>query len=310
MGRVSRIVYVRYQAPDLDAMERFLIDFGLVRSVRTDTALYTRGTGTDHHLHITELADSPRALGIGLAADTREALERIAADAGVAVAASDEPAGGVRAILTDPNGFRVDIVHGQAEVEPLPVRAPLTFNTSVDTKRMGLLQRPERGPSHVARLEHAVLAGPNFDAALAFYEGLGMKVSDRVYAEDATNTVAAFIRCGLGTGYTDHHTVALARAPEAGFDHTAYITLDWDDLMLGHHHLKAAGHAHAWGVGRHTLGSEVFDYWQDPFGNKVEHTSDGDMINDDHVAGNTPAEIENFFLWGPPAAGAHEEARA
>ena len=32
--------------------------------------------------------------------------------------------------------------------------------------------------------------------------------------------------------------------------------------------LAARGYPHAWGVGRHILGSQIFDYWRDPFGHK------------------------------------------
>jgi len=309
MGHVSGIAYVRYQAPDLDLMENFLLDFGMIRSVRTASALYMRGTGPNHHLHITELGEQSRGIGIGMIAASLTDLEEIAASAGATIEESNEPGGGLRAILTDPNGFRVDIIHGQQQLEPLPVRMPLILNNSLETNRVGKVQRPEPGPSHVARTEHAVLIGPNFAEALDFYENtLGMKISDRSYDGHVDNTVAAFIRCGLGDGYTDHHTIGLLNAPMTGFEHCAFISLDWDDVMLGHEHLKAAGYSHAWGVGRHTLGSEVFDYWLDPFGNKVEHTSDGDMLNDSHVAGDTPIELENYFIWAPPPVPrVHEE---
>ncbi len=43
MIAIQDIAYVRYQAPDLDAMERFLHDFGLHRSAQTTTALFMRG---------------------------------------------------------------------------------------------------------------------------------------------------------------------------------------------------------------------------------------------------------------------------
>ncbi|HEY0685611.1 MAG TPA: VOC family protein [Steroidobacter sp.] len=301
MGRVTGIAYVRYQAPDLDRMERFLIDFGLSRSGRTSSALYMRGTGADHHIHITELGDEPRGLGLGLRVESREDLEEIAAAAKVRVEESSEPGGGVRAILRDPNDMRVDIVHGQRTLEPVPVRAPLVINDSVTAPRRGELQRPVRGPSHVARMEHAVLAGPNFEAASSFYQNLlGMKVSDRIYAGDPSSHIVVFLHCGLGRVHTDHHTVALMKSPTSAIDHSAFVTLDWDDLMLGHEHLERAGHHHEWGVGRHIMGSEIFDYWRDPFGNKVEHCVDGDMVNDDHVPGLASIEDDILSIWSPP----------
>jgi len=33
------------------------------------------------------------------------------------------------------------------------------------------------------------------------------------------------------------------------------------------------------GVGRHLLGSQIFDYWRDPWGQKHEHYADGDLFD-------------------------------
>jgi len=41
---------------------------------------------------------------------------------------------------------------------------------------------------------------------------------------------------------------------------------DLDDLMAGHDRLKIGGRHAGMGVGRHLLGSQVFDYWRDPWG--------------------------------------------
>ena len=42
MIKVVDLAYVRIGVPDLDAMERFTSDFGLVTTERSETALYTR----------------------------------------------------------------------------------------------------------------------------------------------------------------------------------------------------------------------------------------------------------------------------
>lgn len=90
MRGVTGIAYVRYQAPDLDVMEKFLVDFGLTRSERTASALYMRGTGDGHHVHITEFNSEARGLGVGL-------LAALAARDGVALLAQtgERGAGGV-----------------------------------------------------------------------------------------------------------------------------------------------------------------------------------------------------------------------
>ena len=49
--------------------------------------------------------------------------------------------------------------------------------------------------------------------------------------------------------------------------------------MCGHDWLKEKGRRHEWGVGRHILGSQIFDYWRDPWGHTLEHWTDGDLLD-------------------------------
>src|SRR5260370_41799943 len=55
--QILDIAYPRLRAPDLDAMEEFLVEFGMVKVARTANTLYMRGTGPSHHIHITEKGD-------------------------------------------------------------------------------------------------------------------------------------------------------------------------------------------------------------------------------------------------------------
>ena len=61
--KATDIAYGRFRAPDLDVMEEFLTRFGLVRSDRTSTALYMRGTDPPHHVHVTEKGE-PKFVGL------------------------------------------------------------------------------------------------------------------------------------------------------------------------------------------------------------------------------------------------------
>lgn len=311
MSHVTSIAYVRYQAPDLGLMEQFLSDFGLVSASRTEHALYMRGSGVEPHIHVTERGEEIKGLGVGMRVATQADLEAIATRAGKSVELSDELGGGLRTILTDPNGYRVDVIYGGELAEPLSVRKPLMFNTADTAARQGVTQRPERGPSHVVKIEHAVLAGPNFRESLEFYQSLlGFQISDTIYAGSPEMTGLAFLHCGLGQEYTDHHSLALLWNPETEIEHSAFVALDWDDLMLGHQHLKSKGYYHEWGVGRHILGSEVFDYWRDPFGNKIEHCFDGDLVNDDYVPSNVPADGDILATWAPDLSATFGQMKA
>jgi hypothetical protein len=49
-------------------------------------------------------------------------------------------------------------------------------------------------------------------------------------------------------------------------------------------------------VGRHILGSQVFDYWHDPSRFKIEHYADGDVVNEKHIV--THEVIAPVSVWG------------
>ena len=75
--KATDIAYGRFRAPDLDVMEEFLTRFGLVRSERTPTALYMRGTDPPHHIHITEKGE-PKVVGLAYYAPSEDDLARLA----------------------------------------------------------------------------------------------------------------------------------------------------------------------------------------------------------------------------------------
>jgi len=77
---------------------------------------------------------------------------------------------------------------------------------------------------------------------------------------------------------------------------------DIDDVFMGHEHLARLGkYEHMWGIGRHLLGSQVYDYWADPWGRVHEHWSDTDRLNAKN--GTNLISVEEGFRsqWGERA---------
>ncbi|SRR6266446_734570 len=309
MIAIEDVAYIRVAVDDLEAQERFLLDFGMHRVHRTDRALYMRGAGTQPVIHISELRTDDYRPGIGLIAASPGELEKIALTLGAAVEQNAEPGGGKIVRTTDPFGFQVEIVH-RPPVEALPARQIKPGNFGADRSRYGRFnakQHFERGPSHVLRLGHVVLIVPSCNEAFDWYaQHFNFKISDSYHApNDPARHMVVFARCGLGQRFTDHHTLAFVDSsafkelPERGFEHSAYEVLDWDDVALGHDFLTSAGHRHTFGIGRHIAGGMVFDYWRDTAGNKVEHWADGDHVNDDYERWHVPAGTVPFQSWGP-----------
>jgi catechol 2,3-dioxygenase-like lactoylglutathione lyase family enzyme len=121
-------------------------------------------------------------------------------------------------------------------------------------------------PAGVARLGHVVLGVSDLQATWDWWRSrFALLMSDEVRTPDGI-MIAAFIRLDRGAIPTDHHSLNFATMPgrPPAFHHAAFEVADLDDLMVGHEHLKQAGYQQLWGVGRHILGSQVFDYWRDP----------------------------------------------
>src|SRR3974390_1539402 len=118
------LAYGRLRSPDLDKQEEFLTDFGMVRADRTKTALYMRGTDAPHHIHVTELGE-PGYVGIAVHAASLEDLEKIAGvDGASPIENIDEPGGGKRVRLSDPDGYQVEVVYGMDLLNTIPVKRP------------------------------------------------------------------------------------------------------------------------------------------------------------------------------------------
>lgn len=302
MINVTDIAYGRLSAPDLDRMEEFLTDFGMVRADRTKDALFMRGTGNEHHIHVTELG-GPEFVGIAFYAASEEDLHTLSqAEGATPVEDLDEPGGGKRVRLTDPEGRQVEVLWGQDEHRPIEVR-DVVINTGKERyNRAGTLQRVPFRPAHVLRSAHAVVTTANVKKSNDWYQShLGLKTTDEIFMETEDNTFAVFNHINAeGDQFVDHHVFLNVQAEKAGFNHLSFEVADFDDVQIGHEYLKKKEkYNHAWGIGRHTLGSQIFDYWRDPWGRIHEHWTDSDMVNNDHPAGLHPPEVGLANQWGP-----------
>jgi hypothetical protein len=302
--KVTDLAYGRLQSPSLDEAEEFLTAFGLVRTDRTRDTLYIRGTDPPHHVHVTHLGPS-KFIGLGFSAASEDDLETLARVPGASgVEHVDEPGAGKRVTLTDPLGYRVEVLYGMQSLAPLPTPEQSINTGGNKLRRAGALLRVERRPSRVKRIAHAVLMATNAVDKVRWYrELLGFLPSDEVYEGSKDNIVASFNRCDRGNAFVDHHTLLCFESATTGLNHLSFEVQSFDDLMVGHEHLRAAGkYRHVWGIGRHLLGSQIFDYWEDPWRRVHEHWTDSDVLNARAKAGLHPVKIGFSTQWGtaPP----------
>lgn len=258
-------------------MEKFLVDFGLEVAQRNCNSLYAKALNGAPYCHVTTLGD-PAFQGIGFELESRADVEEIARKANVDVEACDGPASGVMATLFDPDGFRVDAVSRSFSEARLPPERP-SVNSGRTKPRQNSTSRIQPEPACVLRFGHCMLQVSNFRESQEWYhEHFGLIISDEVRPPGEA-AIGAFMRCDRGNTPVDHHTVFLLSSDIAKFNHAAFEVDDFNVLMAGHDHLRMNKYKSEWGVGRHILGSQIFDYWRDPWGHTLEHFTDGDLFD-------------------------------
>lgn len=296
--RALDIAYVRMAAPDVEKQSCFLRDFGLIDlGPHGETRLFG-STGMSPFCYIVECGE-PRFVGFGLWVESTDVLEAIAAREGTAVQALGLPGGGSYVRMVDPDGFEIDAVAGQSFLAGSNAATAAEWNENGVHKRVDEFRRTPTGPSHVLRLGHVGVAVSNFERSERWYkERFGFLTSEEFEAEPGKR-LGSFMRMDRGSEPTDHHTVVLVESPSGPrLRHIAFEVAGFDDLMAGRDHLSQKGYTPHWGVGRHVFGSQIFDYWFDPYGREHEHWTDGDQLTAVISARLVPLDEVMAVQWG------------
>lgn len=297
--KARRLAYLIFERPDLDQAERFLSDFGLRVASRSTQELHMRAADQAPFCYRIVGAGKARFVGFGLEVNTRDDLHKLGKIPGASPAGiAPYPGGGEIVRLTDPSGFTVEAIHGQAPAEALPHRHELPLNYDAQYRRINGTQRPPVDAPEVLRLGHVVMEVADFQATCGWYtQHFGFIPSDVQVLPDGSPAVV-FMRLDLGDTPADHHTLAMAQGFMPTYSHSAFELVDADAVGMGQRVLREHGWKHAWGIGRHILGSQIFDYWQDPWGAKHEHYCDGDVFTADVPMGVHPVSREAMSQWG------------
>jgi len=307
--KANALLFAHFERPSLETAEAYLLDFGLVPVMKTEKDLFFRGTGPHPYIYRATLGPKARFLGIGLSLPKAEDLQTLSQKFGVPIGQADGPGGGSVVHLKDPDGHAVDVLHGFTPSAPLALRAPIPHNAPNQIVRVNDTQRPKLEPPQVTKLGHVVLETPDFDRSARWYmDTFGIIPSDVMCLPDGT-PVGSFMRLDRGPEPTDHHTIFIAMGLEPQVDHVSFEVIDLDAVEMGQQVMMAKRYRHAWGVGRHLLGSQIFDYWRDPWGQKHEHYADGDLFDASQSPGYHLMDREGLYQWGPDLPGDFIDAR-
>lgn len=300
--KIVDIAWLEFEKQNIGQAERFARDFGFTTVSRTADELSLRGTWSGAPCVLIRRSHRSRFVGPAFRAAGHDDLLRLSRETGRRVYPLGD-LGGSAIDLTDPSGMSIRVVAGVTDLPSLPDQHPLTFNFGGKVERFNAIQRPPREPARVQRLGHVVIETPRFRENLAWYQQmLGMIVSDFLFfpGQRDRGPTMAFIRCDRGNDMADHHTLAMMLGPMSRYVHSAYQVADFDAVAAGGAYLADRGYHHAWGIGRHIQGSQLFDYWRDLDKFMVEHFADGDMFDSSVEAGWAPMSASGLSQWGPP----------
>ncbi|MEH6344788.1 MAG: VOC family protein [Bermanella sp.] len=297
--KVDRLAYLLWDEANLDKQEAFLLDFGMNTHKKDEKSLYMRGFGDEPYLYVARKAKKSAFRGLGVCVNSREELERLANETGSAIENITHPGGGEVVRLTDPKGNEVEVCFGIEKVTPLQTRRePLIVNAPGNPQRVNSFQRSNFGPSPVLKIGHCVLGANNIEETIQWYmKHLGVIATDVLCVEDGSPAIA-FLRLDRGEEHADHHTIVIGKGGGEGYMHSAYEVVDVDAVAQGQQYLKMKKRNHYWGMGRHFLGSQVFDYWLDINGNEFEHYTDGDVFTGHRETAYHPLDPGNIYAWG------------
>lgn len=301
--RIVKVAHMRYQHPDFPTITKFLKDFGMHIAKETDDKIWFRGYGDDQYVYYAQKGEK-KFLGGCFEVESYEDLEKAAKipGAGQIEELKDAPGGGYIITLHDPEGFPINFMYGQEKSKRGEYPEKIIHNYEVEKPRIRKFNRFSPGPAAVHKLGHFGYTVQKFEEQLKFYtHNFNFAPTDFLWApvEGNQKDVAVFMHVDRDEDPVDHHTLFMATNPTSHVHHASFEVHDFDTQQLGHQWLAKQNYTSVWGVGRHILGSQIFDYWWDTTGNMIEHYADGDQVNQDTPVGWMNAGDESLAVWGP-----------
>lgn len=272
--------------PDLEVARNFYSLFGL--DVRDESgALGLYGSENDHRWGVVVKEDGAKKLKkicFGCFGEDLPRFQEQLTSMGVDFQPVDQSIH-----FADPAGqtLEIRVAERAAPTQIAPLESP-----SYGPGERGAPLRSNCAATRPNRLSHIAVFTGDLDTAIDFYhQALGLRLSDR------SLDIVAFMH---GPHGSDHHMLALLGSTGPGLHHVSWEVSSIDEVGIGAEHMAANGFDYSWGLGRHVLGSNYFQYIRDPWGTWCEYSAGMEYIPPDldWDAGDHAPE-DSFYLWGP-----------
>ncbi|WP_030661791.1 VOC family protein [Streptomyces cellulosae] len=268
--RVNGLLHYGLQVPSLETGQNFYSSFGLDTAER-DNSLVVRCSGRD--LDQTVLTEGPEkrlhhvafSVDAGSLPNWQRHLETLD------IRIVDPPrqvSGGLW--FRDPDANLVNL--REEALAPWRPFDTLPANFGDEIRRVDQALWPTLNEkTQPRRLGHVLIFSSDNTRSEEFYRrSLGLRLSDRIPG------IATFMNTGSG----DHHVFGFIQSTHPGLHHSSWEVANLDQIAVGARSMAEAGHTTGWGLGRHSVGSNLFHYIRDPWGSWIEYFSDIDQITE------------------------------
>jgi len=300
IAKVAEIAYLRLERKNLKLSKEFYVDFGFRIFEETTGRVLLGPHGFDYPCLSLELGSNNECVGLGFFINNVKEWNALSKVQNAKTL--DNGLWGKAPVvrLQDPSEMDVDVVLSDIwktikNLEP----------TQIPINKIGSQGRLNQGyPTLISkvkilRLGHSVFQRLEFQKNIEWYTNtLGLIPSDVQILAKSKTPVLSFLRCDREAEPTDHHTIVLAQGLGDELEHFASELPNMDFVAKGREYVLSKGWKASWGIGRHALGSQVFDYLRDPTGLLAEHYADGDRFDSSVPVGVHPVSRSGLYIWG------------
>jgi catechol 2,3-dioxygenase-like lactoylglutathione lyase family enzyme len=274
-----------YGVSDVAESRRFFEDYGLrLDRAERESAVFELADGSRVELRHEDDPTLPARWfqGAGIretiwGVDTDAALERLVADLTVDREVRRDNDGTAHFVADDgmPQGLRLF-----RRREVVSVNDPVNTPSRLNRVNQHRTWRRRARPKYIA---HVVFQVPDPWASMSFFrDRLGFRLSD------SQRSLGCYARAD---GSHEHHNIFFLNQTylppplaKPGFNHTAFMCDDIDEIMVGSNFLERRGWAMRRGgfsgLGRHRISSALFYYVPCPAGGHAEYIADADYLDD------------------------------
>ena len=133
--KITDLIFTRFELVDLDKQKEFMNHFGCQLAYETDNSIFFKGSGSYPYIYVASKGDQNKCIGMAYKVNAFEDLQNLSTNLNVEIVDNDEPGGGKKVTLIDPEGLEIEIYYGINEIDP-EIKTSPKLNTGNSTERI------------------------------------------------------------------------------------------------------------------------------------------------------------------------------